>query len=117
MDKEYEIDKRLTLFEMPTKNAKYTDAVSQLSFYLYVCVKHLHNLIISLRRQVWAHKNSLTLPLLIEVPVPSQESKQSCICVRGINFLIGFWNCSDSVVFFSPILLTHIITLVHPTGT
>jgi hypothetical protein len=102
MDKEYEIDKRLTLFEMPTKNAKYTDAVSQLSFYLYVCVKHLHNLIISLRRQVWAHKNSLTLPLLIEVPVPSQESKQSCICVRGINFLIGFWNCSDSVVFFFP---------------
>jgi hypothetical protein len=28
-----------------------------------------------------AHKTSLIQPLFIEVPVPSQESKQSCICV------------------------------------
>jgi hypothetical protein len=40
------------------------------------------------------------------VPLPSQESEQSCICVSGIDFasyydfFIGFWKCSDSVVFF-----------------
>ena len=37
----------------------------------------------------------------------SQESEWSCMCVlRGIDFVsfcdfsIGFWKCSDSVVFF-----------------
>jgi len=40
------------------------------------------------------------------MPVPNQESKQSCICVRGIDFSsfydfsIGFWKCSCSVVSF-----------------
>jgi len=29
----------------------------------------------------WAHKTSLTPPLFIEVPVQSQESEWSCICV------------------------------------
>jgi len=35
-----------------------------------------------------AHKTSLTLPLFIEVPVPSQESERSCmyICARGMDF-------------------------------
>jgi hypothetical protein len=56
-----------------------------------------------------AHKTSLTPPLLIEVSVPSQESKWSCICVRSTvliyilplsDFAIGFWNCSDIVVFY-----------------
>ena len=43
--------------------------------------------IIPLRGDAWAHKTSLTLPLFIEVPVPSQESEWSHImCVRGINF-------------------------------
>jgi len=31
--------------------------------------------------KVWAHNNSLTLPFFIEVPVPSQQSERSCICV------------------------------------
>jgi hypothetical protein len=31
---------------------------------------------ISLRGKNWADKTNLTLPLFIEVPVPSQESKQ-----------------------------------------
>jgi hypothetical protein len=55
----------------------------------------------------WVNKASLTLPLFTEVPVPSQESEHSCVCVLvGIDFAsfydfsIGFWNCSDSVVFF-----------------
>jgi hypothetical protein len=59
-----------------------------------------------------SYKTSLTPPLFTEVPVPSQESELSCICVLKVSFLslttifsIGFlelfrqrvWNCSDSV--------------------
>jgi len=29
--------------------------------------------------EIWAQKTSLTLPLVIEVPVPSQKSESSCI--------------------------------------
>jgi len=54
--------------------------------YVKVCIllthkKHLHDRIIWLRGEVWAHKTSLTSQLFIEVPVPSQESERSCICV------------------------------------
>ena len=41
--------------------------------------------IISLRQEVW-DKTSLAPPLYIEVPVPSQESGRSCICIRGNYF-------------------------------
>ena len=54
---------------------------------LITCGKHLYDYIISLRGQVWAHKISLTPPLLIEVPVPRQESERSCICVLGVLIL------------------------------
>ena len=50
-------------------------------------------------------ESSFTCAGLIEVPVPSQESELSCICVLRASifvsfydFAIGFWNCSDSVV-------------------
>jgi hypothetical protein len=43
---------------------------------LLIRVKHLHDQIISLRDQIWAHRTSLTPPLFIEVPVPSQESER-----------------------------------------
>jgi hypothetical protein len=39
-----------------------------------------------LREEVWAHKTILTPPLFIEVIVPSQENKWSCVCVRSIDF-------------------------------
>ena len=39
-----------------------------------------------LEGRVWVHKTSLTPSLFIEVPVPSQESKRPCICVRCVNF-------------------------------
>jgi len=42
-----------------------------------------------------AHKTNLTLPLFIEVPVPSQKSERSCF----YDCPIGYWNRSDSVVF------------------
>jgi hypothetical protein len=44
---------------------------------LFTCGKHLNNLLISLREEVWAHKTNLAHPLLIEVPEPSQKSERS----------------------------------------
>jgi len=46
----------------------------------------IYDLIISLR-EVWAHKASLTLPLFIEVSVPSQDREWPCIFVLGISIL------------------------------
>jgi len=34
---------------------------------------------------IWAFKTRLAPPITIEVPVHSQESEQSCICVKGID--------------------------------
>jgi hypothetical protein len=34
-----------------------------------------------------AYRTSLTLPLFIEVPVPSQKSEWSHICVLGVSIL------------------------------
>ena len=56
-------------------------------------LKHLDDRIISLSREVWAHKISLTPPPLIEMFVPSQESERSCICVLGVSI------CSLSMIF------------------
>ena len=55
--------------------------------HLLTCGKHMHDGIISLRGDVCAQKTSLTLPLFIEVSVPSQESERSCtsICVRSVD--------------------------------
>ena len=45
----------------------------------------------------------LTPSLFIEVPVSSQESERSCICVSDIDFAslydfsIDFWNCSEEL--------------------
>ena len=57
---------------------------------LLTCGKHVHDGIISLRGEVWAHTTSLIQPLLIEVPVPSQEHEPSCICVLVISILLLF---------------------------
>jgi hypothetical protein len=35
----------------------------------------------------WAHKTSLIPPPYFKVPVPSQESERSCICMLGISIL------------------------------
>jgi len=43
--------------------------------------KLLHNHLISLRKEVWAHQSLLTPPLFIDVPVPSQGNERSCIGV------------------------------------
>ena len=55
--------------------------------YLYLL---LDDLMSSLRGEVWAHKTSLTLPLFIKVPITSQESAQSriCICELEVSILL-----------------------------
>ena len=55
---------------------------------LLTCGKHLHDCIISLRGDVWDHKISLTPPLFIEVPVPSQDNDMSCICVLEVTICL-----------------------------
>ena len=57
-------------------------------------------------REIWANKTNLTPPILVRVSVSNPESERSCICVKDIDlvfvytFAIGFYKCSDSVVFF-----------------
>ena len=57
--------------------------------------------------EVYGRRISLPPPLFIEVPIPSQESEWSCLCVLEYRFSIsfflysnGFWNYPDSVVLF-----------------
>jgi hypothetical protein len=53
-------------------------------------LKQLHvesTSIISLKREFRSIELVLTPPLFIEVPVPRQESEQSCICVLGVLIL------------------------------
>ena len=58
---------------------------------LLTFARHEHDLIISLRAKLWAYRTSLTKPLCIEVPVPSQESKLSFICLLvSIVFVADF---------------------------
>jgi hypothetical protein len=45
----------------------------------------LHDRIISVRGEVWAHKTSLASPLFIEVHVPSQESARSFLNEKQKN--------------------------------
>ena len=53
----------------------------------YFWHKHLHESIISLKGEAWGHKASLSPAHNIEVPVSSQESERSCICVSGVSIL------------------------------
>ena len=69
---------------------------------LLTCGKPLHDLIISLRREVRAHQTIVIPPLFIDVSVTSQKSERSFILVvRGFDFTVfydfdvWFWNCSD----------------------
>jgi hypothetical protein len=67
--------------------------------------KQLHDPIISIRGKVWAHKTSLAPSLVIEVPVPSQESKWPYICVRCVDFasihsVQDIWKIEKNGVWF-----------------
>ena len=81
--------------------------------------KQLHDCIISLREDVWAHKTSLTLSLFIEVPVSSQESEQSCTCVSILSlstlFLLDFKTVPTVWIFlvfhFINVVVQHVVSL------
>ena len=50
-----------------------------------MCCKHLYDVIISLRMEVWAYSINLIPPLFIEVPASRYESDQSYIYVREVD--------------------------------
>ena len=67
--------------------------------------KHLHDRIISLERDVWSNNTNLILP-----PFYCARTNQwkwtvihlCCMCLYFASFYdcsIGFWNCSDSLLF------------------
>jgi hypothetical protein len=62
-------------------------------------------ILVFLKTMASYNPTSLTPSLFTEVPVLSQESEWSCICVLGIShfpistiFLLNFWNFSDDVI-------------------
>ena len=64
-------------------------------------------ILVFLKTMASYNPTSLTPSLFTEVPVLSQESEWSCICVLGIShfpistiFLLNFWNFSDDVILF-----------------
>ena len=54
---------------------------------LLTCVKNFHDRNISLIKEVWTNKTSITPLPYIEVSVRTQESEQPYICVLGVLFL------------------------------
>jgi hypothetical protein len=59
---------------------------------IFICIRYFYHIflspaLISLKEEVWVHQTSLTPPLIIEVPVPDQESERSCICVLEVSVL------------------------------
>ena len=56
-------------------------------------------------------KTSLTPPLYIDVPVPSQLSYRLCMYVLRVSIFVYvsnvFWNCPDNMVCFGFILYIH----------
>jgi hypothetical protein len=54
---------------------------------LLTCGKHLHGRIKSLWGEAWAHKTSLVPPHFIQMPVSSQDSERSCICVLVVPMM------------------------------
>ena len=86
---------------------------------IFCIKKRLRDRIISLRREVWAYKTSLTPPLFIEVPVPSQESERSCVCVLELAMLpLSTFSSFDlgivpAVLYFLFFLLFHRKDEIH----
>lgn len=65
--------------------------------------KHFYDRIIAQTGEAWGHKTRLTPPLVIEVPLPCQQSERSCIFGFGgtefasfYRFTIRFWKCPDN---------------------
>ena len=118
------ISRRITLvneiFTLPEKrsHSQFTCYVVLLFFVFFAlyCIQNTFSLkIIHLKyglcyfcHEIY-YKASSTTPLFIEVPVPSQESERSCICMLRVSiwplstivpFDVWILNYSGSVVFF-----------------
>jgi hypothetical protein len=55
--------------------------------FLTVSITVLIYNLLALRRELRVNSTSLTLPLFIEVLIPSEENEQLCICVLEISIL------------------------------
>ena len=65
---------------------------------LFTCASHLHDSIISLRKEVKAHNNSLTPSFFLKCVY---QARKACghACCLFLRFPIGFWNCVVFVFF------------------
>jgi hypothetical protein len=88
---------------------KYDVHFTCLVYYLFFLDRQFRGdaaILVFLKTMPSYNPTSLTPSLFTEVPVLSQESKRSCICVIVISnlsistiFLLNVWNFSDSVIF------------------
>ena len=76
----------LVLNALVYKNGAHPDICEKWHI-LLTCGENVHERIIILRREILAHKTSLTLPLFIKVSVLSQECQRSCASVFGVSIL------------------------------
>jgi hypothetical protein len=60
---------------------------------LFTRAKHLNDFVISLQVEIWGHDTSLTPGICILVPVSSQESERSPICLRGVDIVFVSMIC------------------------
>ena len=89
---------------------KYYVHATCLVYYLFFLDRQFRGdvaILVFLKTMASYNSTSLTPSLFTEVPVLSQKSERSCICVLGISnlpistiFLLNFWNFSDSVIYF-----------------
>jgi len=82
-------DIRFLIAPLVSSNSSYNNATHPGIYNLKVCIllsfrKHIHDRILSLREEDWAHRPSATPPHSIELPVQSQ--KWSIMCVMSIDF-------------------------------
>ena len=81
---------------------------------LFTRAKHLNDFVISLQVEVWGHDTSLNPELCILVPVSSQESERSPICLRGVDIVFVSMICllHLELVFFFILLLQQLQPLI-----
>jgi hypothetical protein len=86
---------------------------------LFTRAKHLNDFVISLQVEIWDHDTSLTPGLCILVPVSSQESGRSPICLRGsiLSLFLWFVYYILELFFFFILLLQQLQPLIDSVCT
>ena len=87
-------------------------AIRHFECFSFIRGRHMHDHIASLRREVYTHNTSLTPPLCMKVPVPSQDkNKRSCISVLEVSILslsmIFYWRHTYFSCFIIKFLCKH----------